>query len=156
MQAPLSNICTIDSEFGRLGLVEQDGHIVQLLWQADDNGEPTDVLVEGKRQLEAYFAGKLDHFDLPLNPAGSEFQQQVYLAMLAIPKGQTRSYGDLAQDLGVPAQPIGQACGSNPIPIVIPCHRVVAGNGLGGFSGCGGVETKIKLLKFEGAYSLLL
>lgn len=156
MQSAPQNVCTIESEFGRLGLVEQDGHIIQLLWQADDSGQLTDVLVEGRRQLGAYLAGECDHFDLPLNPAGSEFQQQVYRAMQAIPKGQTRSYGDLAQDLGVPAQPIGQACGSNPIPIIIPCHRVVAGNGLGGFSGSGGVETKIKLLKFEGAYSLLL
>ncbi len=150
------NICTVESEFGRLGLVEQDGHITHLLWQAEDDGELTDVLIEAQAQLRAYLNGERDQFDLPLRPEGSEFQQSVYRAMQAIPKGQTRSYGDLATDIGAPAQAIGQACGSNPIPIIIPCHRVVAGNGLGGFSGSGGVETKIKLLRFEGAYSLLL
>ena len=76
--------------------------------------------------------------------------------MQAIPKGSTRSYGEIAKDLGVPPQPVGQACGANPIPVIIPCHRVVGGEGIGGFSGSGGVETKIKLLRFEGAYSLLL
>ena len=156
MSAAPQNICTVESEFGRLGLVEQEGHITHLLWQAEDDGELTDVLIEAKAQLGAYLAGERDQFDLPLKPEGSEFQHSVYRAMQAIPKGQTRSYGDLAADLGAPAQAIGQACGSNPIPIIIPCHRVVGGNGLGGFSGSGGVETKIKLLRFEGAYSLLL
>ena len=76
--------------------------------------------------------------------------------MLAIPKGATRTYGDIANELGVPAQPVGQACGSNPIPVIIPCHRVVGADGLGGYSAVGGVKTKITLLKFENAYSLLL
>ncbi len=150
------NICTVKTEFGILGLVEDDGRITRLLWQAEDHGSRTDVLNEAARQLQAYLARKLDRFDLPLAPAGTDFQQRVYDAMLAIPKGGTRTYGDIAKELGVAAQPVGQACSANPIPIIIPCHRVVAGNGLGGFSGCGGVETKIKLLRFEGAYSLLL
>ncbi|MGI9423945.1 MAG: methylated-DNA--[protein]-cysteine S-methyltransferase [Hyphomicrobiaceae bacterium] len=156
MSKSLQNICTVASEFGRLGLVEEDGRITHLLWHASEQGERSHVLIEAAQQLKAYLAGKLDTFDLPLAPAGTEFQRQVYDAMLAIPKGRTRSYGDIAKDLGVPAQPVGQACGSNPIPIIIPCHRVVGGNGLGGFSGSGGVETKIKLLQFEGAYALLL
>ena len=156
MTIPTANIAAVDSEFGRLGIVEEDGRIVRLLWAAEDAGTRTPVLDEAVRQLGAYLAGDLDQFDLPLAPAGSEFQQSVYQAMLAIPKGSTRSYGDIAKELGVPPQPVGQACGSNPIPVIIPCHRVVGGAGLGGFSGSGGVETKIKLLRFEGAYSLLL
>ena len=156
MTIPTANIAAVDSEFGRLGIVEEDGRIVRLLWAAEDAGTRTPVLDEAVRQLGAYLAGDLDQFDLPLAPAGSEFQQSVYQAMLAIPKGSTRSYGDIAKELGVPPQPVGQACGSNPIPVIIPCHRVVGGAGLGGFSGNGGVETKIKLLRFEGAYSLLL
>jgi methylated-DNA-[protein]-cysteine S-methyltransferase len=76
--------------------------------------------------------------------------------MLAIPKGQTRTYGEIANELGVPAQPVGQACGANPIPVIIPCHRVVGADSLGGFSGFGGVEMKVALLKHESAYSLLL
>ncbi|PLX39192.1 MAG: cysteine methyltransferase [Hyphomicrobiales bacterium] len=150
------NIAAVDTPIGRLGLVEEGGVIIRLLWQAEDEGERTEVLEEGLRQLEEYFAGTRETFDLPLAPAGSDFQQQVYRAMQAIPFGETRSYGDIAKDLGSPAQPVGQACGANPIPVIIPCHRVVGTNGIGGFSGAGGVEMKIKLLKLEGAYSLLL
>ena len=70
--------------------------------------------------------------------------------MLAIPKGQTRTYGEIANELGVPAQPVGQACGANPIPVILPCHRVVAANGgSGGFSGKGGLKTKSALLDIE-------
>ncbi len=156
MQQTLTNICTVNSDFGKLGIVEDEGQITHLLWQAEDLGERTPLLIEAARQLQAYLDGNLDTFDLPLAPAGTEFQHRVYDAMLAIPKGSTRSYGDIAKDLGVPPQPVGQACGSNLIPIIIPCHRVVGGSGLGGFSGDGGVETKINLLKFESAYSLLL
>ncbi len=151
--------CKVETKLGPLCLVEENGAITRLLWHAcpegaDNAGSP--LLERAKAQLEAYFAGDLDRFDLPLAPAGTEFQQQVYRAMLSIPKGETRTYGDIAGELGVAAQPVGQACGSNPIPVIIPCHRVVASDGLGGFSGCGGVETKILLLQHEGAYSLLL
>jgi methylated-DNA-[protein]-cysteine S-methyltransferase len=76
--------------------------------------------------------------------------------MCAIPFGETRTYGDLAKDLGVPAQAIGQACGANPVPVIVPCHRILGASGLGGFSAPGGVETKVALLKHEGAASLLI
>ena len=76
--------------------------------------------------------------------------------MLAIPYGQTQTYGDLSKQLGAPAQAIGQACGGNTLPIFIPCHRILAANGLGGYSGAGGVETKVALLRLEGAASLLI
>ncbi len=77
-------------------------------------------------------------------------------AMRAIPYGQTRTYGDIAGDLGTYGQPVGQACGANPIPVIIPCHRVLSATGLGGYSGQGGIETKIALLKLEGGYPFLL
>ena len=150
------NCAAIEAPVGTLGLVENDGRITRLSWRATDRGERTEILREGLRQLEAYFAGELAVFDLPLAPAGSPFQQRVYAAMSAIPKGETRTYGDLAKDLGVAAQPVGRACGSNPIPVIIPCHRVVGSGGLGGFSGAGGVDMKARLLRHEGAFSLLL
>ena len=148
----------IDSPVGGLMVEEADGAIVRLDWQDGPPIDPeTDVLKSAVDQLRAYFDGSLTVFDLPLNPAGTSFQQSVLAAMLAIPFGETRSYGDIAKDLGVPAQPIGQACGANPIPIIIPCHRVLAADGkLGGFSGRGGVETKVALLRHEGAAGLLL
>lgn len=107
---------------------------------------------EPLRQLSEYFAGARTHFDLPLRLRGSDFQCQVWEALSRIPYGQALSYGELARALGRPgaARAVGQANGANPIPIVIPCHRVVATNGgLGGFSG--GLETKRWLLAHEGA-----
>jgi len=150
------NTATLDTPIGRIGLVEEDGAITRLLWQAEDAGTRTPVLDEGLRQLNDYFAGTREAFDLPLAPAGNAFQQSVLAAIAAIPFGETRTYGDLARDLGAPPQPVGQACGANTIPIIIPCHRVVGGDGIGGFSGAGGVEMKVWLLRHEGAYSLLL
>ncbi len=86
----------------------------------------------------------------------SEFQGRVCDAISAIPFGETRTYGDLAGELGYSPQAIGQGCGGNPIPLLIPCHRVLAADGLGGFSGTFGIETKVTLLKHEGAASLLI
>ena len=149
------NIGAIKTPIGQLGLVEENGHITQLMWDARDKGERTPVLQEGLRQLGEFFDSTHETFDLPLASEGTAFQQQVFAAMLAIPKGETRTYGSIAQELGVPAQPLGQACESNPIPVIIPCHRVVGADGLGGLSGDGGVEMKIALLKLEQAYSLL-
>lgn len=150
------NAAHLNTPVGVLGVIEQDGAITQLVWDGWSEGNFTPVLQKALDQLAAYFAGTLDQFDLPLAPKGTPFQQQVYAAMSAIPRGETRTYGDIATALGVPAQPVGQACGSNPIPVIIPCHRVVGTGHLGGFSGDGGVETKVKLLQAEGAYSLLL
>ena len=150
------NAAKIKTPVGMLGLIEENGAITQLVWDGWNEGVRSPVLKDGLVQLEAYFAGELDWFDLPLAPKGTPFQQQVYAAMSAIPRGETLTYGDIATALDVPAQPVGQACGSNPIPVIIPCHRVVGADGLGGFSGDGGVEMKVKLLQGEGAYSLLL
>ncbi len=147
---------SIETPTGPVMVTERDGVIVHVEWSDDDGHDETPVLLEARRQLAAYFAGTLTEFDLPLAPRGSGFQRQVYDAMSAIPFGETRTYGDIAGDLECPAQPVGQACGSNPIPIIIPCHRVVGANGLTGFSGGDGVETKVQLLRHEGAYGLLI
>ena len=149
-------IACVDSPVGRLTLTEQDGAITALEWRDEDAPPNTDLMKRAAGELAAYFAGGQTAFTLPLAPRGSAFQQEFYRALCAIPHGETRTYGDLAADLGVSAQAIGQACGANPIPILIPCHRVLASTGLGGFSGAGGVETKVALLKLEGAASLLI
>lgn len=149
-------IACVDSPVGRLTLTEQDGAITALEWRDEDAPPNTDLMKRAAGELAAYFAGGHTAFTLPLAPRGSAFQQEFYHALCAIPHGETRTYGDLAADLGVSAQAIGQACGANPIPILIPCHRVLASTGLGGFSGAGGVETKVALLKLEGAASLLI
>lgn len=110
----------------------------------------TPLLAETARQLAAYFADRLELFDLPLAPAGTVFQRRVYDALLAIPYGTTKTYGHLAQELGSVARAVGGACGANPIPIIIPCHRILAGGGkTGGFSGGRGVSTKLQLLQLE-------
>jgi O-6-methylguanine DNA methyltransferase len=142
------------SPFGLFSVVEENGLITRLDW-ASRRSDPTALLREACRQLDEYFAGERTVFDLPLD-FGTGFQEQMRRAMFAIPFGQTRTYGELAKTLGRPAQAIGQACGANPIPIFIPCHRVLAASGLGGFSAPGGVETKIALLKLEGAGGFLL
>jgi methylated-DNA-[protein]-cysteine S-methyltransferase len=141
---------------GRLVLTEEDGAITRLEWSAAevaDNGSP--MLDEACRQLGEYFAGSRRAFDLPVafRPG---LVGEVMRAMLAIPYGETRTYGDLSKALGAPAQAIGQACGANPVPVIVPCHRVLGATGLGGFSAPGGVETKVALLRHEGAASLLL
>jgi methylated-DNA-[protein]-cysteine S-methyltransferase len=132
------------------------GSITTLDWIDAGPRAQDGILGQTSDELEAYFSGDLKDFSVPLAPEGSEFQLKFWRALCAIPFGETRTYSDLAADLGVPAQAIGQACGSNPIPILIPCHRVLAANSLGGFSGAGGVEAKVALLKLEGAASFLI
>ena len=145
---------------GPLRVSADDTAIVRITWVDDDEAGAGDaaghpLLARAAEQLTAYFAGERRGFDLPVAPAGSDFQQRVWAEMLTIPWGKTQTYGDLARRLAVMPQPIGQACGDNPIPVMIPCHRVVAADGkLGGFSGGRGVETKLALLRHEGAWLL--
>ncbi|MES0864064.1 methylated-DNA--[protein]-cysteine S-methyltransferase [Ruegeria sp. SCPT10] len=146
----------VETQFGRLGVAEVDGAITRLVWHGQDDGEATPLLREAAAQLRAYDAGELTCFDLPYHIEGSEFQRQVCDLMFAIPLGETVTYGEIAKQLGQPAQPVGQACGANPIPVIIPCHRVLSATGLGGFSGDGGVETKVALLRHEKAAGLLI
>ena len=142
------------SPLGPIAVAEEGGMITGLSW----SGRTTEVsalLRAACAQLEEYFDGARQVFDLPLE-MGTGFQGEVRRAMAAIPYGETRTYGDLAREIGAPAQAIGQACGANPLPTLIPCHRVLAATGLGGFSAKGGVESKVFLLKLEGAASLLI
>ena len=150
------NHCTVPTQFGDLVLTETDGRITALRWGRATAEESSHVLEEARRQLIAYDAGKLEVFDLPLHIQGSDFQRAVCAAMSAIPFGETCTYGDIAKALSVPAQAVGQACGANPIPVIIPCHRVMGAKGLTGFSGAGGVETKVALLRHEGAGGFLI
>lgn len=144
-----------NSPIGPISVVVQDGAIVRLEWSVVA-GESDPVSAEAIAQLAQYFAGERQVFDLPLGPQVSDFQKKFGANLCAIPFGETRTYGDLAREMGVPAQAIGQACGANPIPIIIPCHRVLGAKNLGGFSGAGGVEGKVQLLRHEGAAGLLI
>ncbi len=142
------------SPVGDLTVTEEDGALVSLDWGwvPEEWQSETPLLSQAISQLNEYFDGDRLDFDLPLNPPGSEFQKQVCRAMSAIPGGSTRSYGEIAKDIESSAQAVGNACGLNPIPIIIPCHRVLAaGKEMGGFSGQGGVDTKAALLTLENA-----
>lgn len=150
------NIGVTKTPIGQIALVEVDGAITELRWSGENQGFRSDVLKEGLRQVEAYFAGERENFDLPLQPEGSLFQQLVYRQMQGIQFGHTKTYGDVANALDANPQAVGQAAGSNPIPIIIPCHRIVGADSLGGYSGKGGVESKVWLLRHEGAAGLLL
>ncbi|MFC7070339.1 methylated-DNA--[protein]-cysteine S-methyltransferase [Halobaculum lipolyticum] len=108
---------------------------------------------EIRRQAREYGAGTRESFDLPLRYPGG-FLGRVMGAMAAIPYGETRTYGDLAADLDNAPQPVGAACGRNPVPLLVPCHRVVAADGLGGFSADGGPELKRRLLDHERSASV--
>ena len=145
---------SLHSPVGDLTISSEDDALVAIDWGWGRDQTRSTVLQEAKDQLEAYFDGKLKRFKLPLKPAGTDFQRQVWRLMEKIPYGKTRSYGDLAALLGSGARPVGTACGRNPLPIVIPCHRVLAaGGGLGGYSGAGGLDTKSALLELEGAFA---
>jgi len=146
----------IPSPFGVLSITQEGEFITALDWKVPDEPQTSPLLEEAARQLSAYFDGRLQTFDLPLAPRGDAFQQSVCRAMLDIPFGETTTYGAIAEKLGTYGQPVGKACGGNSIPIIIPCHRVLGADGLGGYSGDGGVERKIELLKLEGGFPYLL
>lgn len=150
----------IDSPIGPLTLVSNGTHLVGLymenqqhLPEADRFGEREDSAApfpETTRQLGEYFAGTRTDFDLPLAPEGTDFQQSVWAVLRTIPYGQTRTYGDVAGELGKPgaSRAVGLANGRNPMCIVVPCHRIVGSSGsLTGFAG--GVERKKALLDLE-------
>jgi methylated-DNA-[protein]-cysteine S-methyltransferase len=116
-----------------------------------ENSHSSVVMRETIRQLRLYFAGELQTFDLPLELIGTEFQKKVWTALVTIPYGETRSYTEIAQQIGAPraVRAVGAANGRNPIPIIVPCHRVIGASGsLVGFGG--GLEWKRKLLDLEG------
>jgi methylated-DNA-[protein]-cysteine S-methyltransferase len=147
---------TVPSPVGALTLFEQAGAITLLTWAAGDrirNARPTPLLAAAQTQLKAFFDGRLDRFHLPLAPEGSPFQQRVWQAISEIAAGQTETYGALARRIDSSPRAVGGACGANPIPIIVPCHRVLgAGGRLGGYSGRGGLATKKRLLDLERTY----
>ena len=155
----------IDSPIGELRLVARDGALTQIEFTPfrDGDGRPKGdrvdddpLLVEAARQLRDYFAGDLKDFDLPLAPVGSAWQQSVWDQLTKIGYGETASYGQIAARLGksnAASRAVGFANGSNPIPIVIPCHRVIGADGtLTGYAG--GLDRKQTLLSLERQDSL--
>jgi len=142
---------SVDTPVGVLNLVERDGAIVAVHWGKAKQETETPLLAAAKAQLDGYFFCGLKNFELPLAPSGTDFDRQVWRAMLEIPWGRTKTYGEIAAALGGTARNVGTACGRNPIPIIIPCHRVVGADGaMIGYSGGAGVESKVALLALEG------
>jgi methylated-DNA-[protein]-cysteine S-methyltransferase len=142
---------SLASPLGPLTLTEEDRRIVALVWGDSGTGDKTPLLSRARDQLTEYFRGTRRMFDLPLTLLGTSFQRSVWQAMCAIPYGETRAYGGLADDLSSSARAVGTACGRNPIPVIIPCHRVIGKSGaLTGYSGGDGINTKLFLLTLEG------
>ena len=157
--ASLMFIRYVDSPVGRLALEADHDVLTRVRWVDDaETAEAAPrhaVLKEAARQLDLYFARRLTRFDLPLAAEGTAFQKRVWAAMVEIPYGETATYGGLAMALGSGPRAVGTACGRNPIPIVVPCHRVLASGGReGGFSGGRGLPTKRQLLAIEGTVLL--
>lgn len=142
-----------------IGMVSicSDGHRVTAVYLPCENlpamkeGED-DILIQASRELDEYLAGRRKDFDVPVSQNGTEFQMEVWKAIGAIPYGETREYGKIAEDIGHPgaSRAVGTACGLNRIPIIVPCHRVVPRNGTGNYAG--GKALKIRLLTIEREY----
>ena len=143
----------IDSPVGTLRLAEENGAITELKfeeWDGKTKKAETELLSRTERELAEYFAGQRRKFTLPLAPKGTEFQRRVWEALLTIPYGETRSYGEIAALIGSPkaSRAVGSANHRNPISIFIPCHRVIGADGsLTGYGG--GLEAKTVLLDLE-------
>ncbi|MDO8863375.1 methylated-DNA--[protein]-cysteine S-methyltransferase [Haliea sp. E1-2-M8] len=152
------NRLTIDSPLGPLQLVSDGSHLTAINFPGQYSGEqdsasPDSVLRSARSQLGEYFAGRRQRFELPLAARGTAFQESVWQALAAIPWGEVRSYRDIAYAIGKPSavRAVGAANGRNPLPIVVPCHRVIGADGsLTGFGG--GLPLKVKLLTLEGSY----
>lgn len=150
LDSPLGDILVARSERGltHINFQRSDSPLpIQPAWTRNDN-----AFEDIAMQLSEYFAGNRQTFDLPLDPVGTDFQQGVWRALIEIPFGETWTYGEIAQHLGQPtaSRAVGAANGRNPLPIVIPCHRVIGSNGkLTGYRG--GVKFKEALLELEGA-----
>jgi len=143
---------SLHSPLGPLTVCEEDGSIVALDWGWRRDQRETGLLALARDQLCEYFDGARTEFSLPLSPQGSGFQRGVWREMSRIPYGEMRSYADLARALGTAPRAVGMACGRNPIPILIPCHRVVGADGrLTGYSGGDGLASKQFLLDLEQA-----
>jgi methylated-DNA-[protein]-cysteine S-methyltransferase len=147
---------TVETPLGSLTVVADETAVEELRLPGETPEETvperrTPLLCRVEKELQEYFRGTRQDFDLPLAPAGTPFQQRVWQELCRIPYGRTASYGEIAKRIGLPkgSRAVGQANHRNPIPILIPCHRVIAAHGaLGGYGG--GPDIKIRLLKLEG------
>jgi methylated-DNA-[protein]-cysteine S-methyltransferase len=149
--APVPQQLSLHSPVGDLTISQDGGAIVAIDWGWVEVQTETPVLAAARQQLHDYFDGKRTAFDLALAPAGTAYQRRVWAALCDIPAGSTRTYADIARSVGGSPRAVGGANGRNPIPIVIPCHRVVATGGIGGYSGGDGLPTKRFLLALENA-----
>ena len=140
---------SLHTPIGDITLSEESGSIVALDWGWGRDQTETPLLRRACEQLHAYFDGVRHSFDLPLAPEGTDYRRRVWEALRAIPPGETRTYQDIARLAGGSARSVGGANGANPIPILIPCHRVVATTWIGGYSGGDGLATKRYLLELE-------
>ncbi|WP_174254898.1 methylated-DNA--[protein]-cysteine S-methyltransferase [Acidisphaera sp. S103] len=147
---------SLHTPVGDITVFEEDGAIVSLDWGWVPDQASSPVLDRARSQLHAYFDGDLKEFDLPLAPAGTAYRRGVWQALCGIPYGETCSYQDIAAKAGGSARSVGQANGHNPIPLIIPCHRVVAATHIGGYSGGDGLPTKRWLLALENPHRTLL
>lgn len=149
-----------DTPIGPLLLAADGGSLTRILFSPKEQAPTTTgstILARARDQLEEYFAGTRLEFNLPLGPHGTPFQQEVWSALTTIPYGRTRTYGELARQLGTPTGPraVGAANGQNPLPVVIPCHRVIGADGsLVGYGG--GLDRKRALLDLETRAARLL
>lgn len=152
---PLRHAMRAETAIGTLLLVSEGDALTRITWIAPGatalpNEAPTPFLREAARQLAAYAVGGLQAFDLPVKAEGSPHEQAVWRQMRLIPYGKTKTYGELADAISSSPRAVGRACGANPVPIVVPCHRVMGQSGkLTGFSGGEGVATKALLLDLE-------
>ncbi len=139
---------SLHSPIGDLTIFEDLGEIVALEWGWGSGQSATPLLTRAKAALFDYFDGK-PLAGLPLNPGGTAYRRRVWQALQDIPAGETRTYLDISRVAGGSPRSVGGANGANPIPIIIPCHRVVAVDGIGGYSGGDGLPTKLALLNLE-------
>lgn len=152
---------SITTPVGTLTLSSNGRAITRVTWfrAGDDvgNADSDPILEAAKAEIDQYFSGRLTEFQTPVHLEGSPLQLSVWQAMRTIPFGQVLTYGDVAKAVGSEPQAVGTACGQNPIPVIVPCHRIVgAGGKLTGFSGGNGIETKAYLLDLESGQGRLL
>ena len=140
---------SLHTPLGDLTVSAEDEAIIAVDWGWGRDQTETPTLLRAREQLQAYFDRQRTCFDLPLAPHGSQYRRRVWAALCAIPAGQTRTYAEIARVAGGSPRSVGQANGANPIPVLIPCHRVVAAASLGGYSGGDGLDTKRFLLQLE-------
>ncbi len=149
-------VAALETEIGWIEVTADGDAITHLFWRGTKPARlaASPLVKEAQKQLAAYFAGRLKAFDLPIKADGSDFARAVWREMLAIPYGETLTYGDVAAKLGgagheMDPRAVGQACGQNPIAVIIPCHRITGTNWLGGYSSELGLRAKRYLLDLE-------